>query len=230
MIEIKKYVPSGRGIMEDRVVVTSQNPSVIMRYAKNHRALIGQYGNKLIAQFGDRATCEYDFASEALLSDWLYKQVQHRKDYVFVASRVANYKVVVFDETEYWSPDMVEKAGGKIYATYLFDSASATYCCELTPSYYLIHLFSTPLQDTEDGTVEQEIREAESGCDNDAYYHCHSIDSQLAQCLVHDFGLVLADETSDIGVSLSDIEEGYREWCQGNCDGLQLPPRQSLYH
>lgn len=135
---------------------------------------------------------------------------------------MANFKVVVFDETKYWAPELVGKAGGKIYASYLFDSGSITYCCEITPSYHLRHLFSTPLQDDENGEVAAEIREAEVGNDNDRYVHCHVIDAHLDKTLVHDFGLDLVGGETDL--TREDLLEEYMEWCRGNGGGLEFPP------
>lgn len=142
------------------------------------------------------------------------------------SQNMANFKVVVFDETEYWSPEIVEKAGGKIYASYLFDSSSVTHCCELTPSYYLHHLFSTPLHDTDDGDVGDEIRTAEAGCDNDGYYHCRGIDRNLDKTLVFDFGLQQVG--GETGQTREDLLNKYIEECHANCGGLQFPPATSF--
>jgi hypothetical protein len=198
-----------------------------MRYARKSRALLGQHGYTLLVQFDDDAVCETKFADSTVLSDWIKNRVRFGRGKFYQASGVASFKVVVLDESRHWAPEIVKKAGGRIFATYLFDSSIGTHLCELTPSYYLIHLFSTPLQDTEDGAVENEIRDAEALCDNNAYFHCHAIDSILPDILVKDFGFDLVDDDNDIGVSRADLEEGYTEWCLGNCGGLQFPPTKS---
>jgi hypothetical protein len=137
---------------------------------------------------------------------------------------VANFKVVVLDETSNWSDKMVKKAGGKIFASYLYDSAQAVNLCELTPSYNLCHLFSTPLVDDEQHSVQDLIGEEDSHCaNNDKYIHCCSIDALPPERFVYDFGFELVEDKENIGDSRYSLEEDHREYCQANCGGLQFP-------
>lgn len=220
-IQIKKgRVVRGRFV--EQVLRSGRTLRVLENYAKEHRALVGQHGALLLVKFADGAVCQTMLASEADAAAWIEKQCVAGGQFVKAAG-VAHFKVVVFDETRYWTEDAVSKAGGKIYATYLYDSNCHTYCCELTPSYYLIHLFSTPLEDDEDGSAAEMIRAAQAGDDQNGYYHCRSIDSLPAELFVHDFGLDLVDDNEELGESRDELEAQYREWCQGNCGGLEFP-------
>lgn len=49
-------------------------------------------------------------------------------------------RVILIDETEYWTDEMKE-ACGKISCAYLYDNAVNTYCAEITPSKELHPLY-----------------------------------------------------------------------------------------
>lgn len=66
--------------------------------------------------------------------------------------------VVKIDETEYWHPDIVEKAG-KLYGLWLYDSNRVTHCCELTGSYEM-HGLSWESELSVDETMWDEIQTA----------------------------------------------------------------------
>lgn len=119
----------------------------------------------------------------------------------------AHFKIVVLNETNYWSEEMQAKAGGAIFRAYLYDATRIVHCCEITPSYELFPLYTTPWRDDENGSVDEEIRLAE---DNDVrYVHCHSINA-LPPENFHDIGVwkKMDDETED---ELRErVEEHYR--------------------
>ena len=45
-------------------------------------------------------------------------------------------RAVLINETRYWRDDIAEEAG-EIWQEYIYDANTATYCCEMTPSYCL---------------------------------------------------------------------------------------------
>jgi len=48
----------------------------------------------------------------------------------------SDWRLLVEDETEHWTlPDF---PGARVETVYLFNAAEHTYCCELTPSYWLV--------------------------------------------------------------------------------------------
>jgi len=83
------------------------------------------------------------------------------------------YKAVAIDETKHWV-DSISKSAGKIFCVCIYNSEEVTHCCEITPSYYLIPIYSYC-----ENEVSEEIKE-EIIC-NDIlepfYVHCSSIDS-----------------------------------------------------
>ena len=225
-IEIKKMVvQAGIGIAQETVVAEGEGLDVIKAYVGEKRALAGCADALLLIKFADGAEVRALASSEDEAEDLKHELL---KDARFKeASGIAHFKVVVFDETRNWREDVVTRAGGKIFSTYLFDAGQRTYCCEITPSYDLRHLFSTPLVDDENGTVEEVLREGEAGNDNDGYYHCNAIDRDLGNTLVHDFGVELVDDDGDIAETRESLMEDYREWSQGNCGGLEFPPHNA---
>ncbi|CAB3737725.1 hypothetical protein LMG22037_06174 [Paraburkholderia phenoliruptrix] len=107
-------------------------------------------------------------------------------------------KAVVFDETRYCSDDLVASAsaGGRIYRTYLFDAELAVHCCELTPSFELWPMYTTPLEDDEEGHVHEQLL---AGEDHEIrYYQQRAINSMRPE-FVQDLGFhqIDDDETRD---------------------------------
>ena len=131
--------------------------------------------------------------------------------------------LVSFDETEYYKiyPEHEGKIA-KVYGVYLFDRNEITHCCEMTPSYFLTHLYDTvcltpeaddTLTDEEKSRIYEEY-ENEGG--EDIYVHCHTIDNMIRsrqKDRVYHYGKT--------GVKLSDSSykdqwEGIREWATCN--------------
>jgi hypothetical protein len=76
----------------------------------------------------------------------------------------------------------------EIRSVFLFNRNEITYCCELTPSYWLIHLYDevilTPdadesLSEDEKSAIYEAYEYAGSGSDWDRYVHCHEIDAMI---------------------------------------------------
>lgn len=134
----------------------------------------------------------------------------------------SHFKLVVMrDADRDWSSDLLKRAGGAIYSTYLVDVQSATNCAELTPSCYFRHLFSTPLAFDRSGALDEEIRKGVAGCDNDKYIHVGDAMKIVAEHEVHDFGLRVkpADESE-----AREIEDECAEWAEANRGGFEFPP------
>ena len=86
--------------------------------------------------------------------------------------------LVKIDETQYWTPDIIEKAG-KIWAVYLYDADEGTFCCELTPSYFLEPLYYSPEKFIEGIDEREQVEDAFDEVlrdDRGRYFHCKDID------------------------------------------------------
>ena len=213
---------TAKGRARRKLLRSGTTLKVVENYAKLHRALVGNTGALMLVQFEDGAECQVEFDTEYAAATWISTQCELTPHFV-KASGVSRYQVVVLDESIHWVDSIRQKAGGTIYASYLYDSNSHVYCCELTPSYELLHLFSNPLEDDEEGTVADSIRDACAGSPQDGYFHCRAINQLPPERFVHDFGYVLLDEADDIGTSRAKLEEELRDWCNGNCGGLEHP-------
>ena len=110
--------------------------------------------------------------------------------------RQIHLKAVVFDETRHWCNDVAAIVGGRIYRTYLFDTERAVNCCELTLSYELWPMYTTPLEDDEEGTAHEQLVAGEDS--EIRYYHRQVIDSMPPE-FVQDLGFhrVHEDEGRD---------------------------------
>ena len=73
-----------------------------------------------------------------------------------------------------------------IRGVYLLNRNERTFCCELTPSYWLIHLYDEVIltEDAEETLDDYErdrlFQEYEHCGGGDIYVHCHTIDALLA--------------------------------------------------
>lgn len=81
-------------------------------------------------------------------------------------------KVVEIDETQYWSDDIVAKAG-KLFGVYLYDERVEVFMAELTPSYCLTFLYTNTENHVDDDTHDQILR---AEIHEPRYYHVRSID------------------------------------------------------
>jgi hypothetical protein len=95
-----------------------------------------------------------------------------------------DFRYVKIDETEHWNKDFVKKLGpsAKIIATYIFNAAERTFCCEATPSHFLRYAGTEiqpgrELSDAENEHYDEVVREAELDCDNDHYRHCRYVNN-----------------------------------------------------
>ena len=110
-----------------------------------------------------------------------------------------------------------------IRGVYIFDRHQRTFCCEMTPSYWLIHLYDEVILTPEADKLEEFEKDAiyqeyEYCGGEDIYIHCHTIDAMIEAnkpFSVHHYGRtnVRYDE-SDYDEQL----EGLREYfCCNHC-------------
>ena len=128
-----------------------------------------------------------------------------------------DFKIVAIDETEYWNiPEYPEIS--KIWTLYLTDTSIETYCCEMTPSYWLqpVSFFieyneSFVVKNTETGIDDYDTRLCEiedmvreNFTYEGIYVHCGSViaynKKDSAKIKVADYGLTDDERTA--------IEEG----------------------
>jgi len=90
---------------------------------------------------------------------------------------------VALDETDHYNIDQADAPFiVRIRGVYLFDRNERTYCCELTPSYFLIHLYDQiEFADEADEDVREALDEkyAHEPSD-DIYVHCGDIERIIA--------------------------------------------------
>ena len=94
--------------------------------------------------------------------------------------------VIAFNETGYYViADEHKNLIKEIRSVYIFDRNERTCCCEITPSYYLIHLYDEviltdeaydTLTDEQKEEIDNEY-EYSGGEDNNHYVHCYEIDA-----------------------------------------------------
>lgn len=110
-----------------------------------------------------------------------------------------------------------------IRGIYVYDKNTVTHCCEMTPSYYLIHVYDQVIL-TEAGNELNHIAQdkifekyEQHGESDDKYVHCRNIDkieSEATPYYYYKYG--------NPKVSFDDVEydqqmESLREHFQGNC-------------
>ncbi len=127
--------------------------------------------------------------------------------------------LVIRDETDlYTLPDDEAPYIKAIKCVYLYDKNYKTHLCEMTPSYYLIWLY-TEVYFTEKGEELDEFEKNEyyekyehGGADEDKYFHCHDIDGMATKFKykIGKTGVKYKDSTYDQQI------EGLREHYCGN--------------
>lgn len=129
-----------------------------------------------------------------------------------------HFKVVVIDETEYWS-DEVQKRAGAVWVAYMFDSLRHVYACELTPSYELWPLYATAWNRTENEELDEELEETlRLHMTHDVeYHHVRRIDA-LPAARVYDYG----EETHDEDETWEEVRERIEDYLRGNVQ-IQFP-------
>ena len=106
-------------------------------------------------------------------------------------------KLVKIEETDFLS-DKAKAECGRYWTIYLYDADEGTYCCEITPSYWLEAVFfetENMIDDDLHGDLQQGLY------DSSHYRHCRGIDRFPTQTITAEF---------------DDFEEAL-EYFQGNC-------------
>jgi hypothetical protein len=111
-----------------------------------------------------------------------------------------------------------------IRGVYLFDRNERTFCCEMTPSYWLIHLYDevvlTPEADDALGECEKDaIYQEYEYCGGDnIYVHCHTIEARIEankRNTVHHYGgTEVSYDESDYDEQLEGLQEHF---CCNHC-------------
>ena len=85
-----------------------------------------------------------------------------------------DFRLVKIDETKHWRED-IAVACGRIFGVYLYNKNEHSYCCELTPSYTLIPLYSYAENEITD-EIAEELMNGDSLCNDVTYVHVSSVD------------------------------------------------------
>jgi hypothetical protein len=102
-------------------------------------------------------------------------------------------RVIALDRSQNYFIDERHKPFiARIEEVYLYDKNERTHCCEFTPSYYLIHLYTrvilTPPGEQLNALEQDEIFQAYEHEETDnCYIHCHEIDALEAKTQPNDF-------------------------------------------
>jgi hypothetical protein len=127
--------------------------------------------------------------------------------------RMIDAVAIALDETEYYQIDPEDAPYiRRILGGYVFDRNLHTHCCELTPSYFLIFLFTSveltdaglALDDDARGEIYDKY-EYEGG--DDCYMHVHTVDAIIAKAepyTVCEYGDVTGHQLED---DIADVDE-----------------------
>lgn len=120
---------------------------------------------------------------------------------------------IALDETGYWSIDEADRPYiEKIVGVYFYDANEYTYCCEITPSYFLRSLgssiwFTSDTPDDKREELDVKYREHESY--DDHYMHVRAVKG-IPEDRKHHFGTLDDAEPED------NQEDCVREYYSGN--------------
>lgn len=132
-----------------------------------------------------------------------------------------NWRFIKRDETEFWLPSWnARKLGTKLVATYAYNANSHTYCCSLTPAYWMVYLGTEafPEQELTDRWQLVDIMESESD-EQSTYFNCSDVDRMKSEALPYEIDVDREDfEEGEIGDSEYDrkVEDCIRENFQAN--------------
>ena len=85
-----------------------------------------------------------------------------------------DFRLLAIEETRNWRED-IAVACGKIFGVYLYNKNEHSYCCELTPSYTLIPLYSYAENEITD-EIAEELMNGDSLCNDVTYVHVSIVD------------------------------------------------------
>lgn len=128
-----------------------------------------------------------------------------------------DWQSIYLDETRYWNlADADKPLIEKMIGVYVYDRNSVTYCCEVTPSYAMIHLYNSAwvgvdCTDEDRKRIHSDYVDAAMGSDDDVrYMHARDVD-RIPDSQRKSYGELSDADADDRG------EAEVREYWQGNC-------------
>lgn len=88
-------------------------------------------------------------------------------------------RIISINDTQYYNiADEDKPYIESIHNVYLYDKNSRTFCCEITPSYSLIYLYTSVhfAGDPDEETRERIYDKYEANNGDDTYLHCYGLD------------------------------------------------------
>jgi hypothetical protein len=145
-----------------------------LRVCRSERPQAGSFYDDLFQVIAPGGKVLRDFNNQAEAEVW----AAETKDWTF------DIRVISLDETEYYAIDEADRPFIKaMRGVYMYDKNQQTHCCELTPSYWLIHvedqvIFTDKCPDYDDEKRDElEQKYANSTDTNGIYMHCHDVDA-----------------------------------------------------
>lgn len=91
-----------------------------------------------------------------------------------------SFVAVRIDETIGCRADFLERCGGKLWGVYIYDESERTFCCEITPSYWLELVdylpASFPEGEEESEALSLELLEVLNESERGMYMHVHAVE------------------------------------------------------
>lgn len=113
-----------------------------------------------------------------------------------------DWRYVKIDETKNWDETSPARMfGKKLVATYAYNKNSVTYCCSLTPAYWMLYLGTEAqcdkeLTDEQWESINDNIQESEYN-DQSGYYNCSCIDAMESNPLPYSIDVDRNDFSDD---------------------------------
>lgn len=98
------------------------------------------------------------------------------EDKISEESIAPSFQYVNIDETRFYKKAFLVRIGegAKIYGSYIFDLNERTFCCEITPSYYLEYAGSFIVGGEYSEAIDEEVMQANVHSEGH-YRHCRSV-------------------------------------------------------
>lgn len=130
-----------------------------------------------------------------------------------------DFRAIAIDETRYYAIAPEDAPSIKrILQVYVYDASQHTYCCEITPSYYLDPLYTIVEVGADVSDAERDALQEKYGYEpaDACYFHCHVIEAmeKAHPDLCARWGVSDADDWARVD---GDPMEHVREYWQANC-------------
>ena len=121
-------------------------------------------------------------------------------------------KLVKIDVTHEWNKDFLKQLGsGKVYDYCLYDANQVTHCCEITPSYWLLDIYSETENCLNDVQYDEFVYH---NCIGEGFYmHCAQVEQleHIAELNEYDFKYHKGQKgESEYNEQFGDVEEDLR--------------------